>query len=265
MLFLHHGTTSVCAIKVRLTLAEKALPWEGRVLDLRAGEQHHPDYLALNPNGVVPTLEHDGRVIIESTLILEYLEDAFGQPLLMPADPWQRAQARLWMKRIDDTLHAACSSITFAIAFRRVMLRLTPEALEAHLARIPDIDYRERQRESIAHGLEAPGVARSLRAYDRYLADMDAALAHTAWLAGDDYGLADIAATPYVNRAAMLGLEGLWQGCRPHLAAWFDRVRARPSFDLAITRWIAEAERDRFTVDRAQVWPTVQRLLGEVR
>ncbi len=265
MLFLHHGSTSVCAIKVRLALAEKGLPWEGRVLDLRAGDQHRPEYLALNPNGVVPTLEHDARVIIESTLILEYLEDAFAQPGLMPADPWQRAQARLWMKRIDDTLHAACSSITFAIAFRRVMLRLSPQALEAHLARIPDVDYRERQRASIEHGLDAPGVVRSLRDYDRYLADMDAALARTPWLAADDYGLADIAATPYVNRAAMLGLEGMWQGQRPHLAAWFDRVRARPSFDVAITRWIAEPERDRFTVDRATVWPAVQRLLGEAR
>ena len=65
MLYLYHGTTSVCAIKVRLTLAEKALPWEGEVLWLQRGDQYRPEYLKLNPNAVVPTLVHDDKVIIE--------------------------------------------------------------------------------------------------------------------------------------------------------------------------------------------------------
>jgi glutathione S-transferase len=77
MLYLYHGTTSVCAIKVRLTIAEKALPWEGEVLWLQRGDQYRPDYLKLNPNAVVPTLVHDGKVIIESTLIMEYLDENF--------------------------------------------------------------------------------------------------------------------------------------------------------------------------------------------
>ena len=65
MLYLYHGTTSVCAIKVRLALAEKALPWQGEVLWLQRGDQYRPDYLKLNPNAVVPTLVHDGKAIIE--------------------------------------------------------------------------------------------------------------------------------------------------------------------------------------------------------
>ena len=63
MLYLYHGSTSVCAIKARLTLAEKNLSWDGEVLDLQRGDQHRPEYRKLNPNHcVLPTLVHDGRV-----------------------------------------------------------------------------------------------------------------------------------------------------------------------------------------------------------
>jgi glutathione S-transferase len=245
MLFLYHGTTSVCAIKARIALEEKSLPWTGEVLDLRRGDQHRPEYLRLNPNGVVPTLVHDGRVLIESTLIVEYLDEAFAAPPLMPSDPYARAVARLWMKRIDDTLHAACSAITFAVAFRREMQAKPAAELEAHLARIPDPTYRERQRLSIAQGLAAPHVVQAIRHYDRYTGLMEEALSSGACLAGAGYSLADVAATPYVNRAEMLGMAALWAR-RPHVAAWLERMRERPSFASAVTRWLTEADRRRF-------------------
>src|ERR1700716_733420 len=122
MLFLYHAGPSVCAIKVRLVLNEKRLPWEGKILDLRRGDQFQPEYLKLNPNAVVPTLVHDGRTIIESTIIIEYLDEAFPSPPLMSADPYQRAVARYWMKKIDDYLHGDCAALTFAIAFRPLLL-----------------------------------------------------------------------------------------------------------------------------------------------
>ena len=87
MLYLYHGTTSVCAIKVRLTIAEKALPWDGEVLWLQRGDQYQPDYLKLNPNAVVPTLVHDGKVIIKSTVIMEYLDETFPEIPLIPPTP----------------------------------------------------------------------------------------------------------------------------------------------------------------------------------
>lgn len=258
-LFLYHGTTSVCAIKVRLALAEKALTWRGQVLDLRRGEQHRPEYLALNPKGVVPTLVHDGRVLVESTLIVEYLDERFPAPALMPFEPYTRAQARLWMKKIDDTLHAACSAVTFAIAFRREMRQKPPAELEAHLARVPDPEYRERQRLSIAHGLAAPHVAQAVRGYDKYLGEMEQALAHSAYLVGDACTLADLCATPYVNRAHMLGMDALWAR-RPNVAAWFERMRARPSFGTCITAWLTDDDRRRFGGPHAGV----REKLGEI-
>ena len=87
MLELYHHNLSVCAQKVRLALAEKGLDWEDRHVDLMKSEHLTPDYLALNPKGVVPTLVHDGKPVIESTIILEFLEDAFPEPSL-PSLPW---------------------------------------------------------------------------------------------------------------------------------------------------------------------------------
>lgn len=262
MLYLYQGSTSVCSVKVRLTLEEKGLAFEGEILDLQRGDQHRPDYAKLNPNEVVPTLVHDGKVVIESTLIIEYLDEAFPEPPLMPADPYARAQARLFMKKIDDYLHAACSTVTFATANRKALMQKSPDELAAHLAKIPNAEYRERQRLSIAQGLAAPHVAPALRNYDKYVGDMEAALAAQPYLAGARYSLADVAATPYMFRAEAIGLDRLWRDRRPNVTAWYDRVRARPSFAKAVVDPISAADRDRFTVPREETWAKAREVLG---
>jgi len=262
VLFLYHGSTSVCSIKVRAALAEKGLEWSGELLDLMRGDQHRPEYGKLNPNHVVPTLVHDGRIVIESTLIIEYLDEAFPVPPLMPAAPYRRALARLWMKKIDDYLHAACSTVTFATANRKALLRLAPEALEARFQRMPDPAYRERQRLAIAHGLDAPHVAAAVRQHDKFIGEMEAALREAPYLAGDAYSLADAAATPYVHRADMIGMDALWAGHRPNVATWLARMRERPSFDVAVTRWMSDADRDRFDVPRAETASKVREILA---
>ena len=262
MLHLYHGSTSVCSIKARVTLAEKGLEWDGELLDLMRGDQHRPEYAKLNPNHVVPTLVHEGRVVIESTVIIEYLDEAFPAPRLMPSDPYRRALARLWMKKIDDYLHAACSTVTFATANRKALLRLPPEDLEARFQKMPDPAYRERQRAAIAHGLDAPHVTTAVRQYDKYIGEMETALREAPYLASDAYSLADAAATPYVNRAEMIGMDALWGEHRPHVAAWLARMRERPSFEAAVTRWMSDADRDRFDVPRAETGAKVRAILG---
>ena len=94
MLHLYHHGSSVCAAKVRLVLAEKGLEWTGTYIDILKGEQFAPDYVKLNPKAVVPTLIHDGKVITESTLICEYLDDAFPDKPLKPADSHARWRMR---------------------------------------------------------------------------------------------------------------------------------------------------------------------------
>jgi len=93
---LYDAPGSPCARRVRAVLLEKGLAWTTRLVDLTRMEQKRPEYLALNPNGVVPTLVHGDRVLYESNVITEYLDDVFPDPPLYPRDPWARARAKMW-------------------------------------------------------------------------------------------------------------------------------------------------------------------------
>ncbi len=126
MLELYHFALSTCSQKVRLVLAEKNLEFVSHEVDLISGAQHDPEYVKLNPKHVVPTLVHDGRALIESTLINEYLEDAFPEPPMLPADPRERHAARLWTKRLDDEVHAATAVVTARTRVRAAS-QLKPE------------------------------------------------------------------------------------------------------------------------------------------
>jgi len=98
MLTLYHFWSSTCSRKVRITLAEKGLDWESHHIDIVTKlDNLEPDYVKLNPNGVVPTLDHDGKIIIESNIIIEYLDDTFPEVSLKPEDTYQRALMRLWL------------------------------------------------------------------------------------------------------------------------------------------------------------------------
>ena len=151
------GTTSVCAQKARLTLAEKELEWESHLMALN-GDQLDPAYLKLNPNGVVPTLVHDGNVIVESTVIMHYLDDTFPAPPLMPRHPLDRTRAHLFKKVMDEYIHPACIVFTFATANRGPLASLSKEQRDAQLAKAPlqrQSEYKARGgggRPQVTHG-----------------------------------------------------------------------------------------------------------------
>ena len=236
MLALYHNDMSSCAQKVRLTLAEKGLEWESRHLNLRAGEHQQDWYVKLNPRAVVPTLI-DGEIVVpESNVINEYLDERFPDPPLKPAEPAGRARMRLWTKQLDEGVHdAGIAVLSFALAFRHQYIS-RGEAGKEMLESIPDPIKRERRRDVIEKGLDSPffrnAIARLLVLYR----DMDAALSRRAWLAGDRYSIADAAFTPYVVRLDHLDVMGLLDRT-PRVAAWYDRIKARPSFQDAIVRW----------------------------
>jgi glutathione S-transferase len=113
MIELYHHGSSVCAAKVRFALAEKGVPWQGHYIDILRGDQFDPAYLKLNPKAVVPTLVHDGEVIVESTVICEYLDEVFPDPPLKPATPRERATMRQRTKAVDEDLQPASAEVTF--------------------------------------------------------------------------------------------------------------------------------------------------------
>ena len=141
---LFHGMASTCSKKVRMCLAEKRIPYRSHLLDLQKFEQHRPDYLAINPNGVVPTLVHDGRSIIESSIIIDYIDDCQPEPPLKPSDPYERAQMRLWIKFSDDVAYKAVFAPTWHRLRHRAQEGLAGENLGETLAHVPSAERRDR-------------------------------------------------------------------------------------------------------------------------
>jgi len=100
--------------------------------------------LKLNPKGTVPTLVHDGKPVIESTLICEYLDDTFPTPPLIPADPWQRNRMRLWSKMVDEGLFEGVTELSFSAMFRERMRSMPEEIRERRFRNIGDPRRRGR-------------------------------------------------------------------------------------------------------------------------
>ena len=237
---LYHNPISTCSQKVRLVLCEKGIEVDDALLDLQRGDQFDSTYLKLNPNGVVPTLEHAGSVMTESTLINEYIDDAFPAPSLRPAAATGRHRMRLMTKRVDDALHGACGVLTYAIGARPTLLARPEAEREAMLARIPDAVRRETRRSVIERGAEAPAFAAAMDIHHAVLDHAERGLAQSPWIAGETFSLADCALAPYVLRVDHLMLGELIEA-RPNLGRWYDAVRARPSWTGAVTKWLPDA------------------------
>src|ERR1700745_3527696 len=115
---LYNAPQSTCSQRVRFVLNAKGLTFAEKKLDLLAGAQLKPDYLALNPNGVVPTLDHDGNIVIDSSVIIEYLDEIAPEPVsFTPPAPVQRARMRALIRFIDEMPAAAVRVPTFNLAF----------------------------------------------------------------------------------------------------------------------------------------------------
>ena len=266
MITLYHHGSSVCAAKVRLVLAEKSVPWDGIYVDILRGDQFDPAYMKLNPKAVVPTLVHDGKVIVESTVICEYLDEVFPTPPLKPAAPERRAAMRLWTKAVDEYLHPACAELTFASCHRYIIGRLPPDKFNEFLESTPPIsvtaDWHARKKEIVRQGMAAPRVDRTFRLYDSYLQKMEDTLAEQAWLAGKKLSLADIAMAPYVNRLDMLGMSEMWVGSRPRLTEWFERMKSRGSFKPSLLDMCPPDLTNDLKTFGTRSWPDVKRLLA---
>ena len=240
MIALYHNDMSVCAQKVRMTLAEKQLEWESHHLDLRAGDQQKPEYVKLNPNAVVPTLVDNGAVIIESTVICEYLDDAYPETNLRPKDAAARARMRLWTKQLDEGIHAATSTISNGIAFRHQKLAWGMAKLEEFHRKMPNSARRAQSWENITKGVESRYFVGATKRFDQLLSDMEEALTNGGWLAGNEYSLADISYAPYITRLDHLQLQFLWDH-RPGIANWYERLRERHSYCDAFDGWPNES------------------------
>jgi glutathione S-transferase len=259
MLELYHNINSVCAQKVRIALYEKDRGFKEHLLTLQ-GDQNDPTYMKLNPNGVVPTLVHDGNVITESSLILYYLDEAFLDPPLMPKAPVARHRARLYNKLIDEYVHNSCTILTFATAFRPRFLKMKREDWLAEINKAPLKRRAEYKRSVIEHGLDSEFVVDAVHQHQKLISWMTEDLQRGPYLTGDAFSNADCAVIPYILRLELLKLDGLWNAW-PSIADWWQRVQKRPSVKATIFERMKEMDWAPFRNLSPNPWPKVESLL----
>ena len=202
MPILHEHPLSPYAQKVKIALGEKHVAFETRMPDILAGSDRET-FLQLNPRLEVPALVDGEHAIFDSTIILEYIEERWPEPPLLPSTPAARARARM-IEEICDTYYEA---INWAIMEIRAFQRATGDAADRLLARASE---------------QTAGM----------LAWLARHLGTDPFFGGSTFGWADCAVAPHVNASAAMG-----NAPSGALAAWLDRIRTRPSvaatFDAA--------------------------------
>jgi glutathione S-transferase len=202
MIRFYFGSGSPYSWRVQLVLEEKGLAYEPVLLHFDKGDHKTPEHLARSPHGKVPALTDDGVSLYESTAIVEYLEERYPKPPLMPADPASRARVRIEELECVDY---------FGGQFRAVARQafFTPPA----------------ERDAAALATARADLRKALEGLDAR-----ARKSGGAWLVGNQPTRADFTWLPFVEIAARAGVD-LDPQATPWLADWRTRLRARPSYD----------------------------------
>lgn len=228
MLELYNFPMSTCSQKVRIVLAEKGLDWKDH--RIVSGEHLKPEYLKLNPNGVVPTLVHDGVPIIDSSVICEYLDEVFPQNCTTPPDAMGRAHMRAWLRYIEEVPTPAVRYPSF----NRVLVRNMQHLNKEEFARAAD---QRPLRKHFYHRMGQTGFPKedldaAFEELGNTFGRIEDALARTGgpWIMGSQFTLVDVCLTPTVDRMDDLGYADMWRISRPLMTAWWARIQARPSY-----------------------------------
>lgn len=227
---LYNFPQSTCSQKVRLVLWEKEIDFLDRPVDSTKREHLTDWYLKLNPNGVVPTLLHDDAVIIDSSVIIEYLDEVFPANSLTPSDPVERAHMRKWLRFFEEVPTAAIRVPSFNKFLSRRFDKLSQEEFDTFVDNHPTRKqfYQKMRKE---HGFDERETGGALDRLQQTLDRMEKGLAESGgpWLMGESLTLADYCIAPTIDRMNDLGLSAAWDD-HPLVSAWFENIRKRPAY-----------------------------------
>lgn len=224
----YNSRISTCSQRVRFVLVEKRIPFVDHGLRLDLGEHLRPEYLSLNPNGLVPTIVHDGRVVVDSSVINEYLDETFKESPLVPSDVYERSRMRAFVQYLDEVLTPSIRYPSFQSFFGGHIRSLNEEQRRNFADRLP---LRKHFALEIAgaDGFPKERLDAAMERIEASLRRMELALAQHLWLAGDMFTLADIAAMPSIVRLDDLGRTDLWADL-PAVSEWYRRISEMESF-----------------------------------
>ena len=231
----YHAEPLANSLKSMIPLKEKGLDYESVYVDLHRFEQHQPWFTAINPEGQVPVLDHDGTIVTHTTVINEYLEDAFPDaPPLRPNTPAGNARMRYWNKFVDEHVMNYVSMHGWHRLVGVIARNIDNGEFETLLERIPLQEQREKWR-TARSGFSEADLANATRKIEVAVDKVEAQLAETPWLAGDMFTLADINFYSHCGMMVERMFPELNVGTRcPRLVEWRDRVTARPAVAAAL-------------------------------
>ena len=226
---LFHWEPNANSGKPMLALMEKGVAFHSHYLDLLNFDQHRPDYLAINPQGTIPAMKHGNRVLTESTAIMEYVDEAFPGPALLPEHPRDRWRVRWWMKWMDQWLGPSFSMIGWNVFVGPAVRSKDPNELRAAIERIPLPERRVAWRKAIYGLFGDEEMKESQRRVALGIRVLEASLGEREWLASDQYSLADING---FNLAYALPLSQPTLSndkLTPNILRWLRAIYARPA------------------------------------
>jgi glutathione S-transferase len=234
MLELYHAEPVANSMKVLLCLKEKGLEFVSHYVDLLRFEQHEPWFVKINPNGQVPVLVHDGKVITESTVIDEYLDDVFPERPLRCADPFERAKMRVWTKFIDEYALPALSVIGWHLMVRQVAKSVEKNEFEKLMARVPLKEQQDKWRTVAGESFPESQLEDCRRKLRVSVARFEKSLSEGPWLAGSTYSLADVNAYTLAAAFPRMVPDAVTQESAPRLLEWLARMNERPAVKAAL-------------------------------
>ncbi|MEI9964873.1 MAG: glutathione S-transferase family protein [Caulobacteraceae bacterium] len=236
MLELYHFEPVANSMKPLLCLSEKGVEFTSRQLNLdgKRWEQYSDWFLKINPDGQVPVLVHDGKVIVESTVINEYIEDVFPQNPLRPADPYWRAQMRIWTKYVDEYICPALTVIgaNFATAMAQ---KIDKKVMQDVISRIPLDGPRKKWETVSSTGYSDEELADARRRLKVAIDKAEKALSEHEWLGAPTYSLADVNAYSMLSGAVRVSANEITEAAYPRVHDWLRRMEARPGMKKALS------------------------------
>ena len=227
---LYNAPQSTCSQRVRFVMHAKGLTYDDRCLDLFSGDQLKPEYLKINPNGVVPALLHKGRAVLDSAVIIEYLDEIVPDvSCFTPVDAVERARMRSMMRYIDEIPTPSIRIPSYNLAFLPHYRDMTEEAFIA-LANSKPL-RREFLLSMGRNGFAQQEMDQAQGRLNRAVVRMDQWINESGgpWMMGSMLTLADIAIMPVIVRMDDINLDGAWAD-KPAIAHWLTALRAHPAF-----------------------------------
>jgi glutathione S-transferase/GST-like protein len=233
---LYHFWSSVASVRCRMALEEKGVSWTSRYVDLFKFEQMRPEYLAINPKGVVPTLVHDGAPIHESLIINEYIDAAFAGPQLTPSDTLETARMREFTYICDEGYSSIAKLTMVKYVLPKLRNRWSDDELIRQAGRRPTRFLQDVHARAVRGQITEQELAAARETIDDLLDHLERTLVPGPWIVGRQFTLADISVAPYMFRLAAFGADQYWSPHRrPQVNDWYGKLALRPAFKIAVS------------------------------